>query len=346
MPTHSYGATSSNVVTLTVTDDRGDSNSFSSVVSVVDPPAHALDRFEREVVGGFGTAERGGDWTGTDPAGAYVVTGGRGSMQGAAGAGRSAYLESVAQADHDVALDLSLDRAPSGGGAYVSVIARRVSNGNDYRALVRYLPNGSVTLTLVRTVNGGSTTLASTTVPDLLVAPGESVRVRLQVTGTASTTVRAKVWRVGTAEPIAWALTNTAATPAVLQAAGHLGVFLYLSGSWSGPGGVLSLDNLTDGDPSGNVAPFVLFSATVDNLEVSFDTSASSDPDGTIVSYEWDFGDGTTGTGPTPSHSYATDGVYAVTLTLTDEDGTRRAPRLSRCSRHLRPTSRPPRRSP
>jgi PKD repeat protein len=53
---------------------------------------------------------------------------------------------------------------------------------------------------------------------------------------------------------------------------------------------------------------------------ITFDGTASSDPDGSIVSYEWDFGDDTTGTGATPSHVYATDGIYNVTLTVTDDD--------------------------
>ena len=54
---------------------------------------------------------------------------------------------------------------------------------------------------------------------------------------------------------------------------------------------------------------------------VVFDGTGSSDPDGTVDSYEWDFGDGTTGTGETPSHTYGDDGVYTVTLTATDDDG-------------------------
>jgi PKD repeat protein len=54
---------------------------------------------------------------------------------------------------------------------------------------------------------------------------------------------------------------------------------------------------------------------------VIFDATGSMDPDGTITAYMWDFGDGKTGTGPTPSHSYAADGVYNVTLTVTDDAG-------------------------
>jgi PKD repeat protein len=53
----------------------------------------------------------------------------------------------------------------------------------------------------------------------------------------------------------------------------------------------------------------------------SFDASNSNDPDGTIVSFEWDFGDGNSGVGETPSHVYATHGVFTVTLTVTDDNG-------------------------
>ena len=54
---------------------------------------------------------------------------------------------------------------------------------------------------------------------------------------------------------------------------------------------------------------------------VSFDGLGSFDLDGTIVSYDWDFGDSTTGTGSTPSHAYAASGLYPVALTVTDDGG-------------------------
>jgi len=56
---------------------------------------------------------------------------------------------------------------------------------------------------------------------------------------------------------------------------------------------------------------------------IVFDASGSYDPEtfGGIVSYEWDFGDGTTASGVTVSHSYVNRGFYEVTLTLTDNDG-------------------------
>jgi hypothetical protein len=58
----------------------------------------------------------------------------------------------------------------------------------------------------------------------------------------------------------------------------------------------------------------------VAGVPVNFDGSGSSDAGGSIVSYDWDFGDGTQGSGATTSHTYAAEGVYTVTLTVTDSD--------------------------
>jgi len=54
---------------------------------------------------------------------------------------------------------------------------------------------------------------------------------------------------------------------------------------------------------------------------VTLSGAASSDPDGDVLTYTWDFGDGTTGTGATPQHTYADNGNYIVTLTVTDPAG-------------------------
>src|SRR3989337_1351468 len=54
---------------------------------------------------------------------------------------------------------------------------------------------------------------------------------------------------------------------------------------------------------------------------ISFNASASSDSDGSIVSYFWTFGDGTNASGVTVDHAYTNVGTYTVTLTVTDNDG-------------------------
>ena len=71
-----------------------------------------------------------------------------------------------------------------------------------------------------------------------------------------------------------------------------------------------------------NQAPTASFTASPTSgnapLTVNFDGTASSDPDGTIDSYAWDFGDGNTGSDQTPIHEYTSAGTYTVTLTVTD----------------------------
>jgi hypothetical protein len=53
---------------------------------------------------------------------------------------------------------------------------------------------------------------------------------------------------------------------------------------------------------------------------IIFDASNSTDPDGTITNYEWNFGDATTGFGKVTTHSYTENGTYNITLTVTDDD--------------------------
>jgi PKD repeat protein len=54
---------------------------------------------------------------------------------------------------------------------------------------------------------------------------------------------------------------------------------------------------------------------------IQFDGTGSYDPNGTIVGYEWEFGDGGTAVGPMPSHTYSSSWIYEVTLCVTDNEG-------------------------
>jgi PKD repeat protein len=54
-------------------------------------------------------------------------------------------------------------------------------------------------------------------------------------------------------------------------------------------------------------------------LEIQFNGTGSSDPDGNNLTYAWDFGDGGTATGATPTHAYAFANNYLATLTVTDD---------------------------
>ncbi len=75
-----------------------------------------------------------------------------------------------------------------------------------------------------------------------------------------------------------------------------------------------------------NQAPTAVFSYSPTNPSVGawvrFDASASSDPDGSVTAYRWNFGDGSTSsTGPVVYHQYTTAGSYTVVLTVTDNSG-------------------------
>ncbi len=74
-----------------------------------------------------------------------------------------------------------------------------------------------------------------------------------------------------------------------------------------------------------NRPPFAKFTESAGIVDTGvvtyFNASESSDPDGFIVSFFWDFGDGTNATGVTVSHAYVEDGNYTVKLTIMDDDG-------------------------
>ncbi len=67
-----------------------------------------------------------------------------------------------------------------------------------------------------------------------------------------------------------------------------------------------------------NRAPVAAFTFSCDALTCSFDATGSSDLDGDALTYDWTFGDGTSGTGANPSHTYAGTGTRSVELTVTD----------------------------
>ena len=69
-----------------------------------------------------------------------------------------------------------------------------------------------------------------------------------------------------------------------------------------------------------NQPPTASFTYSCTDLECAFDGSGSSDNDGTIESYAWDFGDGGSAVGATANHTFGESGTFTVTLTVTDDD--------------------------
>jgi chitodextrinase/predicted DNA-binding WGR domain protein len=105
----------------------------------------------------------------------------------------------------------------------------------------------------------------------------------------------------------------------------------HMFGVWRGSNGHLKLFVLPiDGSgppppPPEGGDPVASFTATPTSgaspLVVTFDGSASYDTDGSIVSYDWNFGDGGTAAGAIVTHTYTTSGTFSASLTVTDNDG-------------------------
>ncbi|VVB62002.1 PKD domain protein [uncultured archaeon] len=92
-----------------------------------------------------------------------------------------------------------------------------------------------------------------------------------------------------------------------------------VNSSWSDPLTVMVSQNGSGGSPP--VGVFTVPENASSNQTIVFNASGVSDPDGMIVSYQWDFGDGTTGVGENPVHTYQLPGTYTVTLTVIDNTG-------------------------
>ncbi|MEU6041042.1 LamG-like jellyroll fold domain-containing protein [Actinomadura sp. NPDC047616] len=243
---HTFTTPGEHTVKLTVTDDDGATGETLRTVTVRSQTV-ASDAFDRTVgSGGFGTADTGGPWSGVGTVSGLSVSGGAGRMTLAtAGTSMGAYLNNVSAAGTDATVKLSVDKEGTGNGVYVWLAGRRVSGAGDYRARVRLRPSGVVSLQISRTNSSNSETVigAEQTIPGLTYAPNTPLRLRLRVTGSAPTTLSAKVWADGAAEPD-WQVTGTDSTDG-LQTPGGVGLRSQLAGSATNAPIVLSVDDFT-----------------------------------------------------------------------------------------------------
>lgn len=170
-------------------------------------------------------------------------------MRTANGSEPKAYLASVSAPQVDLRTRVSLDKLPVGGSNYLTVLGRRIPTAGSYTAKIVIRATGATTVELTREPTGGSevTMQGQTTVPGTY-AVGDALNIRLQVIGNAPTTIRAKVWEVGTTEPTNWQRSVTDTTTG-MQTSGSVGVVNYLSSGATNSPLVLRIDDLAVTQP-------------------------------------------------------------------------------------------------
>lgn len=310
-----------------VVDDGTATTSGDTWTLRTPPKAQVVtDTFRRTAGAGWGAADSGQRWA-SSAASAFAVDGEWGTITVPKGGGRAIRPADVLLGDAVVEADLRTTSSPSGSGTYFWLIGRE-AGALSYRAKLTLTATGVTTLSLTRNNNGTDTTLATTRVPGTVPA-GTTLRLRFEQSGTAPTSLRASAWPAAGSEPAAWMLTTTDAA-AALQNPGGFGIDSYVS-SGATAGQTIQVDRYSiirpgaaapPPPPPVNLAPTATIGTSVVNgRAVTVDGGGSADPDGTVTAWRWTFGDGATAEGRSATHTYATDGTFPITLTVTDDDG-------------------------
>lgn len=319
--TRTYAAAGTYTVKLTVTDDRGGTATTSGTVRAgVTEPVIASDAFERSATSAWGSADVGGAWTLSGGNAAFSVGAGAGSIALAPSQTRQSTLGAVSATSTLTTATFNTDQLAA-GGVVSAQLNGRIVGSSTYSARVRFETGNVLRLYLLQgetPLGGGSYVLPGG------YSANDDITVKLSVAGTAPTKLGVKVWRSSEPEPTTWQLQATDTT-AALQAAGSVGIKASASSLSTVPTTTLKFRDYLVTDGSAVVAPgqppVAAFQAATDGLQVNVDGSGSKDPDGTVTSYAWDFGNGQQATGATASTTYAAAGTYTVTLTVTDASG-------------------------
>jgi PKD repeat protein len=229
-----------------------------------------------------------------------------------------------------------------------SLSARNLVTGNDGRATTVYtapaaprlaVDNGTVVTIVITPVGsdfGNSSTRSASIrlVPPGVVVPPDGLRPAFTFTPSTPTDSQAVLFDASTS-------TSAAGNPIVGYSwsfgDGRSGSGVTASHAYSTAGTYIVTLTISDAygrtaqatksvAVSGGVNPTAAFTSSPSdpqvNQPVNFNASASrAAPGRTITKYDWDFGDGTFGTGPITSHTYALPRSYVITLTVTDDSG-------------------------
>ena len=183
-----------------MTDDDGATDSVTKQVVITGPPApFALDEFDRTVTGGWGSADSAEPGSRSGSATNFTVNNGAGDHPDGFGREpvRASRCRRVLQRHRHAGA------GRTGQDAHrrrhlPSSSSRGSSARTDYYVDTKFLANGTVNVTLAERRRHGHGSCRPRSVTGLTFSPGDQLNIRVQAVGTSGTTLRAKVWKVGT----------------------------------------------------------------------------------------------------------------------------------------------------
>jgi PKD repeat protein len=323
-PSHTYAAAGSHDVKLTVTDNQSATASVTKSVTVTDDPVESTVGF----VGSAVTAASNNNPTVTVPA-------------NAAGGQRLVMALSM----NDPTRTISDPSGVTGwtkldgvaAGTMSTTVWTKVAQAGDPGTPVHVLLSGTAKYTLTVAAYSGVDTAPVLSFARSSDTTNHATRPTPDVTALAGSWV-VSYWADKSATTTAWtpdASVATRATACSLDSgricsaladsaapvpAGTYGHITATTNTASDKATMWSIVLPPTDQPPGNVPPVADFSSSCTFLDCLFDASASADPDGSIASFAWTFGDGDTSTEAGPSHGFAAAGTYPVTLTVTDNE--------------------------
>lgn len=201
--------------------------------------SYVSDTFSRTSVDSWGSADTGQSWTNTGGAASeYDVGSGVGTHNHTSVnvSRQSTVATPYNNANFDVTVTVSTDKLAVGGSQFVYAVGRWQDTNNMYYARLEFATTAVVTLTLRKRVAGVDGVLG-TFVLDETHAAGRQFNIRIQGIGTS---IKARAWRTGYAEPDYW---QTSATDSDITASGQVGVRGVLSSAASNTPVLISWDN-------------------------------------------------------------------------------------------------------
>ncbi|WP_229669865.1 PKD domain-containing protein [Microlunatus endophyticus] len=340
---HVYASAGTYTVTLTVTDDEGATGTATQSVTVAAPQTSSA--YAKSVLGSGASLY----WRLGDAAGSSSAQDSAGSDNGTVNPGVTLGQPGAIADDSDTSASFSGDGSglvaattpvqgtdrfsvaawfkttSTSGGKIIGFGDQQTGNSNSYdrhvymdnsgHVIFGVYPGSTQTVQSAGTYNDGNWHMVVATLSPsgmTLDLDGQLVASNAAVTSAQAYT---GVWRVGGDNINGWP-----SQPSSSYFAGSIDEASVWD--WAIDQSTIASLYTTGSQGLPNVAPTAAFSSTKDDLKISVDGSDSTDSDGTIASYDWDWGDNTAdGSGKTADHTYASGGTYTVKLTVTDNDG-------------------------